>query len=373
MSNRWNGSPCSLLLLDLSIVNNNDICNLRDTEDRKQNEKKQRMNPEPDTAHHFSLKARSFEDEKSLEKSFRFDDNGTPHGDKVITIRPGLDIFIGRASYPAIESGFNFEVKMSVVAFAFHLSGKQEATIERGPGKKPVSILNQRGVNTVAGLYGAKGYSRYLSHEGMDVVIIYVDRREFADIIAQETGAIPHDFRNLLQQQNLFFTLPMTGGMYNVAARALYHPYHGSASRFHLQGCGLELLALQIDRFTKEIHREKPLCRLDEERIRMAGDSLVRQMESPPTISALAAQVGVSSTKLKKGFKQVFDVSIGQFLLQHRMSRARELILNQQIDVTQAAFSVGYSNVSHFIRYYKKAFGVTPGRDKQRRGSRILP
>ncbi len=55
------------------------------------------------------------------------------------------------------------------------------------------------------------------------------------------------------------------------------------------------------------------------------------------------------------------------------MPHARELIVNRQIDVIQAAFLVGYCNVSHFIHYYKKTFGVTPGYDKQRRGSRIPP
>ncbi len=222
-------------------------------------------------------------------------------------------------------------------------------------------------------LEGAKGYSHYLSREIGESVIIYVDPQMLIDLIGEELDEIPLESRELLWQKNSFFTLPMTGEMYNVASRALYHPYYGTAARLHLEGCGLELLALQIDRFTKDMHREKPLCRTDEERIRMAGDILVQQMESPPTISVLAAQVGMSSTKLKKGFKQIFGTSIRQFLLQHRMTHARELIVNRQIDVTQAAFLVGYSNVSHFIHYYKKIFGVTPGCDKQRRGSRILP
>ncbi len=108
------------------------------------------------------------------------------------------------------------------------------------------------------------------------------------------------------------------------AARALHHPYQGSASRFHLQGCGLELLALQIDQFTKQDTREKPLLRADQERIRMAGDILVKNMKNPPTIPALASQVGINSTKLQRGFKQVFGTTVNKFLLQQRMNCARE-------------------------------------------------
>ncbi len=307
------------------------------------------------------------------QESLYFDDNGTPHGDKVVTIRPGLDIFTCQAD-PVIEPVINFEVEDMPVGFAFHLSGKLQTTVERGLGKKPASILNQRGVNTVLSLHGARGHSRYLSDEGMDAVVVCVARREFTDIIAREMDGIPCDFCTLLQQKNLFFTLPMTQKMYNVAAQALHHPYQGSASRFHLQSCGLELLALQIDRFTRQgIHREKPLLRADQERVRMAGDILAKNMKNPPTIPALASQVGVNSAKLQRGFRQVFGTTVNKFLLQHRMNCARELILNRKTDVAQAAFSVGYADISFFIRCYKKTFGVTPGYHKQTRGSRILP
>ncbi|PIE68230.1 MAG: hypothetical protein CSA21_08580 [Deltaproteobacteria bacterium] len=268
---------------------------------------------------------------------------------------------------------YDFDVEDMPVGFAFHLSGKLESTLNRGQGKKTVSILNQRGSNTVICLNGAKGHSWHLSHEIQDALVIIVDPRMFTDLITQELDGISKDCRSLLQQKNLFFSLPMTREMYNAADRAFHHPYQGAAARLHLESCGLELLALQMDRFShQDACREKPLCRADEERIRMAGDMLVQKMDAPPTISALALQVGVNSAKLKRGFKQVFGTTIGQFLLQHRMACAREMILSRETDVTQAAFSVGYSNVSHFIRYYKKTFGVTPGCHKQTRKSRIV-
>ncbi len=329
------------------------------------------MNPQTDTTHHFTLKVRNFENEKTIQKALCNPDD-SEDSLQVVPIRPGLHI-VTLQTNPEIMPCYKFDIENMPVGFAFHLSGKLQITVEKGLGKKPVSILNQRGVNPVICLHDAKVHNQYLSHENLDAVVLRLDPWMFRDIIAREMGGIPREFCTLLQQKNFFFSLPMTGEMYNVASRALYHPYHGTAARLHLEACGLELLALQLDRFTKDMHREKPLCRTDEERIRMAGDILMQQMESPPTISTLAAQVGVSSTRLKKGFKQVFGASIGQFLLQHRMTRARELIVNRQIDVTQAAFSVGYSNVSHFIRYYKKMFGVTPGCDKQTRDSRILP
>ncbi len=177
-------------------------------------------------------------------------------------------------------------------------------------------------------LNSAKDRSRYLSAEILDAVVIYVDPQRVTDLIAEELDGIPQESCDLLRQKNLFLSLPMTKEMYNAAARAFHHPYHGTASRLHLEACGLKLLALQV---------------------------------------------GINSVKLQRGFKQIFGITIGQFLMQQRMTCARELLLNQETGVARAALSVGYSNISYFIRCYKKTFGVTPGSHKQTRDSLCRP
>ncbi len=334
------------------------------------------MNLQQESTHSFTWKGKSFADEKNFENSLRFDDNGNSCANKdflqFVTIRPGLHIVIYRVD-PVIMPRYDFDMEDNPVGFGFLLSGKMECTQDRGQGKKSVSTLHQRGDNSLFFPYGTKGHSQYLSREILNAVIIYIDREMFADLIAEELGEISTDCRHLLRQHRPSCSRPMTEKMFTVAASAFYQPYHGAVSRLHLEACGLELLSLQIASLTRQdICREKVLCRIDEERIRMAGDILVRHMVNPPTISALALQVGVNSAKLKRGFKQIFGTTIGQFLLQHRMACARKLLLSREADVTQAAFSVGYANVSHFIRNYKKTFGVTPGNDKQTRRSRIL-
>ncbi len=332
----------------------------------KQNEKKRKMNPQQEPAPNFTWKARTFADEKSFENSLCFDDDGNFCAGKdslqLVGIRPGLYVVSIRANPKLIPRWYFDTEEASVIGFSFYLSGKLECIQERELGKKPVSTLCQCGVNFVTCLHGAKGYSHYLSDEILNAVAIYVDRQMFTDLVAEELGAIPKDCRSLLQQKNFSFSLPMTRDMYNTAAHAFHHPFQGTAARLHLEGCGLELLALQIDQlFRQDLFREKHLRRCDEERIRMAGDILIQKMECPPTIPELALQVGMNSAKLQKEFKQVFGTTIGQFLVQQRMACARELLLAKDIDVTQAALAVGYSNVSYFIRCYKKAFGITPG------------
>ncbi len=77
-------------------------------------------------------------------------------------------------------SRYDFDVEDMPVGFAFPLNGKVESTLERGRGEKAVSIMNQRGVNTIMCLHGAKGHSQYLSHEILNALIICVEPRIFA-------------------------------------------------------------------------------------------------------------------------------------------------------------------------------------------------
>ena len=46
-----------------------------------------------------------------------------------------------------------------------------------------------------------------------------------------------------------------------------------------------------------------------------------------------------------------------------RLTEARRLMLDENKNVTEAAFDVGYESVSQFIREYRKMFGQSPKED----------
>ena len=52
-----------------------------------------------------------------------------------------------------------------------------------------------------------------------------------------------------------------------------------------------------------------------------------------------------------------------QFQKRQRLQEARRLLVGEQLDVTTTALRVGYEDVSHFNREYKRLFGAPPRRD----------
>ena len=79
-----------------------------------------------------------------------------------------------------------------------------------------------------------------------------------------------------------------------------------------------------------------------------------------PGIENMAEQLGISPTKLKSDFKQVYGETLFQYYQQQRMHYAKEVLMSQKIKVQDAAKNLGYETVSKFSAAYKKQFGHSP-------------
>jgi two-component system, response regulator YesN len=80
------------------------------------------------------------------------------------------------------------------------------------------------------------------------------------------------------------------------------------------------------------------------------------------SIKFLSAKVKLTPAYTGLVFKQAYDVSIPQYLLNLRLERARELIQAESGLIKEIARMVGIENSRYFYTQYKKKFGVSPGR-----------
>lgn len=98
----------------------------------------------------------------------------------------------------------------------------------------------------------------------------------------------------------------------------------------------------------------------DQQKLLNAKRLLLERIDNPPTLIELAQEVGLNDFKLKKGFKSLFDNTVYGVLLNARLEKARELLVQQRLSITQVSLDVGYSNHGHFSAAFKKRFGMTP-------------
>jgi AraC-like DNA-binding protein len=87
---------------------------------------------------------------------------------------------------------------------------------------------------------------------------------------------------------------------------------------------------------------------------------LSSKLEGFPSLESLAQEVFMSTSKLKNLFKQVYGHTLYDYYNKSRLQRAKDLLLTGQCSIKQAGSEIGFSNLSHFAKAFRKEFGILP-------------
>jgi transcriptional regulator GlxA family with amidase domain len=77
-------------------------------------------------------------------------------------------------------------------------------------------------------------------------------------------------------------------------------------------------------------------------------------------LNELAQSLNLSESRLRHLFKKETGVSPVQYLKAQRMQRAQKLLETTFLNVKEVMLRVGVKDKSHFIRDFKKEFGLSP-------------
>jgi YesN/AraC family two-component response regulator len=78
------------------------------------------------------------------------------------------------------------------------------------------------------------------------------------------------------------------------------------------------------------------------------------------SLNEMAQFVNLSPSRLRYLFKSEVGMPPAQYLRAFRMQRARELLETTFLSVKEIISSIGVNDQSHFIREFKKSYGLTP-------------
>lgn len=134
-------------------------------------------------------------------------------------------------------------------------------------------------------------------------------------------------------------------------------------NRLLLESQVLELLSMNIERLMRPDREENcsmPLSAADMEGLHDAREILLRRLNCPPSLYELSHLIQMNDFKMKRLFKQYYGKTVYQYIREERMEKAFSLLQEGNHNVSQAAYVVGYINVSHFSEAFKKYFGVSP-------------
>jgi AraC-like DNA-binding protein len=100
--------------------------------------------------------------------------------------------------------------------------------------------------------------------------------------------------------------------------------------------------------------RHSPVNKADAEKLFLIREAILSDLGQPPSLPGLAKLGGMSETKMKDLFRQVFGDSIYNYYQTARMEEAAYLLRHKNYSVSEAGYQLGFSNLSHFTRLFER-------------------
>ena len=173
--------------------------------------------------------------------------------------------------------------------------------------------------------------------------------------------------------KNVFLThvtkTQITSQMYKVLSEIddseEYHQFKG----IYVEAKMMELIALVLNNIfydkVKISPREASVASLSMSDISKI-ESLYHRISFNPSDSynapEIAKSLSMSESKLTRLFHSVYGISLHQYVKNQRLEKAASLILQGNMNVSEAALKCGYNNMSHFSKEFQKKFGTVPSK-----------
>ncbi|MEK3723197.1 AraC family transcriptional regulator [Paenibacillus sp. FSL H8-0034] len=154
---------------------------------------------------------------------------------------------------------------------------------------------------------------------------------------------------------------PDTPAIQKCVSEMIHCTYHGTMKRLYMESKALEFIALfgESDGYGS-VGGSMTLRHDDITKLKRVHELVQIHYEQPLSIRELAKRAGLNEFKLKKGFRELFGVTIFELVRQKRMEKALWYMEVEGLNVGETAVSVGYSNVSNFTTTFRKHYGCNP-------------
>lgn len=230
----------------------------------------------------------------------------------------------------------------------------------------PTGVEINQGQHLVAGLVSTEGFWEGLGQIPAIEIDIHLEPEILLNLIGHQVDVLPRELQRMLGRDATIPFSPVRAippAMQIALQQMLDCPYQGVVKQMYLESKAVEVLTLWLDQVGSmdswpQAGPKLPAAELD--RIHQAKEILLQQLEQPPSLMALARQVGMNDCSLKRGFKQVYGTTVFGYLHHYRMEQARSLLIENRVSVTAIAHRVGYTNLSAFSAAFRKKYGVSP-------------
>ena len=174
--------------------------------------------------------------------------------------------------------------------------------------------------------------------------------------------AISPVLQSLLQnKQPLLFEQVIFPSLQNIVSEIVTASIGETFKLFFLRIKAEELICRLLMELEKR--DEKQLFALnmrDVQTLYQVRNQILENLGKPPVIKNLVGVAGMSPTKLKRLFKQIFGNSIFNYYQEFRINEAARLLKDERLSVSEVGYRLGFTNLSHFTKVFEQQIGTKP-------------
>lgn len=261
------------------------------------------------------------------------------------------------------------EVKLDqeMIGFVFYMSGEVSVDV----------TVNRKGNNYVK----KTGYSSSFYYSPLDTRIIhevskttplkkvslFIEPAKLHKIIEHDEKISNSQLKELLKPDAPFVegtNFLLSPEMQAAAQKIMNCQYTGVTRDLLLESQAIELISHYLNQLTTKHTKEEKLINKDVEKLHCAKELLIKEIDSPPSLSELSKLSGLNTLKLKQGFKAIFGMPVYKYLQQERLKKSFELLEASDLSIQEIAYFIGYESVSSFSKAFYNKYGFRPSQVK---------
>jgi len=112
------------------------------------------------------------------------------------------------------------------------------------------------------------------------------------------------------------------------------------------------------------------------EKIKIVITEMIHYSDELPKMNYsdyISEKLNYDYTYLSNIFSEVKGITIQQFIIIHKIEKIKELIIYDELNITEIADKMNYSSVAHLSAQFKKITGLSPSHFKQLKNKRRTP
>lgn len=285
------------------------------------------------------------------------------HG--ALKIRPGLILRIG--DYKIYDKApISYEVEHDYMDFEYAITGLAHNEVKLDCDKTKYSY--SQGKYTLQYFPGCSGVARVTSDSGIKAVSMFVSLDLIRNFMGQYNHLLPGRINDIVfknKTEHPFFHSGIIPDQIAALVNEIFFcQYKEPLRKIFLEGKALELFSRTMNEIITPESSTRKSVQLKTSEIEVVHhikNVVENNLQNPPSLFKLSQEAGMSHPKLNLFFKNVFGKTIFEYLREERFKKAKLLLIEGKMNVTEVANEVGYNNLSHFAKAFRSQYGKNPG------------